>query len=177
MVLAMLPFSTFTVYAAEGLIVTGGVLETDYTYVGDVLTITTGTAISIRSVTTTSDKIVVQSGITANITLNGVEIDISATSDACAFDMTGATVNLTLVGANKFKSGDNKAGLQAPNGATLNINGSGSLNATGGSWAAGIGGGKTENVGTITINGGLLQPQAENMLQVSVVDMMGVQVQ
>ncbi len=154
MVLAMLPVSTFTVYAAEGLTVTGGVLDTDYTYAGDVLTITSGTAISISSVTTTLDKIVVQSGITANIMLNGVDIDISATSDACAFDMTGATVNLTLVGINILKSGDNKAGLQAPSGTTLNIDGIGALNATGGLWAAGIGGGKTENAGTITINDG-----------------------
>ncbi|MBP1926907.1 hypothetical protein J2Z76_002779, partial [Sedimentibacter acidaminivorans] len=156
MVLAMLPVSTFTVYAAEGLTVTGGVLNTDYTYAGDVLTITSGTAISISSVTTTSDKIVVQSGITANITLNGVEIDISATSDACAFDMTGATVNLTLAGTNTFKSGYNKAGLQAPSGTTLNIDGSGALSVTGGSRAAGIGGGEKENAGTITINGGTI---------------------
>lgn len=88
MVLAMLPVSTFPVYAAGGLTVTGGVPDTDYTYAGDVLTITSGTPISISSATTTTDRIVVQSGITANITLNGMDIDVSETLDACAFNMT-----------------------------------------------------------------------------------------
>ncbi|MBF8983337.1 hypothetical protein IZY60_07290, partial [Lutibacter sp. B2] len=145
---------TDAVYAAGGLTVTGGELDIDYTYAGDVLTIVSDTPVSINSATTTADRIVVQSGITANITLNDVDIDISGIPDACAFDMTDATVNLTLDGTNILKSGENKAGLQAPTGATLSIDGSGSLNATGGSWAAGIGGGKTENAGTITINDG-----------------------
>ena len=153
MLLAMLPVSALEL---DELIISNGIQDTDYTYLGDILTIISDEQMTISSVNITSDKIVVQSGITANITLNNVIIDTSASPDTCAFDMTGATVNLTLLGNNIFKSGDNKAGFQAPNGATLNINGSGSLNATGGLRAAGIGGGETQDAGIITINGGTI---------------------
>ena len=53
----------------------------------------------------TANTIRVNSGITAYITLNGVNIDVSNTNYACAFDMTGATVYLTLAGTNTLKSG------------------------------------------------------------------------
>lgn len=59
---------------------------------------------------TTTDRIVVASGITVNITLNGVNIDL-ASAGGCAFDMTGATVNLALEGDNTLRSGGSYAGL------------------------------------------------------------------
>ncbi len=135
--------------------VTGGTLDSDYTYAGNVLTIKTAEPISIANVsaaTATADRIVVQSGITANITLNGVNIDASP-NNACAFDMTGAVVNLTLTGDNILKSGWNYAGLKVPSGAALTIGGTGSLSATGGWCGTGIGGGNGAG-GTIIINGG-----------------------
>ena len=104
--------------------------------------------------TATTDKIVVVSGVAANITLNGVNIDVNNTDMACAFDMTGATVNLTLNGTNTLKSGNNKAGLAVPQGDQLTISGTGSLTATGLDNAAGIGGGYSLDCGTIVINGG-----------------------
>ncbi|MFA7195900.1 MAG: S-layer homology domain-containing protein [Anaerovoracaceae bacterium] len=157
MVLALLPVSTFPVYAVGGLTVTGGVPDTDYTYAGDVLTITSGTAISISAATTTADRIVVQSGIIANITLNGVNIDVSALSgaSAIALDMSGATVNLTLTGDNTLKSGSHYPGLEVPSGASLTIGGTGSLRATAGAFGgAGIGSEDDEDAGTITITSG-----------------------
>lgn len=116
---------------------------------------------------TTTDKIVVASGATANITLNGVNIDASSTG-ACAFFMVGATVNLTLSGSNALTSGNGYAGLQVPAGANLTITkeSTGSLvaKATGGGYnfvGAGIGGGNGSmstfaNSGIITINGGTI---------------------
>jgi uncharacterized repeat protein (TIGR02543 family) len=104
----------------------------------------------------TANRIVVASGVIANITLSGVRIEVSATEDACAFDMSGATVTLALAGTNTLTSGKYKAGLQAPFGATLTIAGSGALNATGGVSGAGIGGGNNEAGGTVTIDGGTI---------------------
>lgn len=110
---------------------------------------------------TTSDIIVVSSGATANITLNNVNIDISAKNYTCAFDMAGATVNLTLSGENTLKSGIGMAGLRVPVGASLTITeqSTGSLEATainsnGHNPGAGIGGSHAESCGTVTINGG-----------------------
>ncbi|MDR1101189.1 MAG: hypothetical protein LBL34_02380 [Clostridiales bacterium] len=106
------------------------------------------------------DSVKVAQGVTANITLNGVKIDVSGTGNACAFDMTGATVNLTLVGENSLKSGRYKAGLQASGGSTLTIDGMGSLEAVGSNDGfgngAGIGGGNGTSGGEITINGGTI---------------------
>jgi len=111
---------------------------------------------------TTTNRIVVASGVTADITISGVNINVSGTSSTCAFDMTGATVNLTLVGENFLSSGNNRAGIQAPVGSSLNITeaSSGSLTANGGSYGAGIGGGGSGSTntssGTISIYGGIV---------------------
>jgi hypothetical protein len=106
---------------------------------------------------TTKDRIVVNPGVNANITLSDVNIDMSGIVGTAAFDMTGATVTLTLEGSNVLKSGRDKAGLEAPSGAVLTItaaDSSHSLDATGGGYSAGIGGGRDKTGGTITINGG-----------------------
>jgi hypothetical protein len=130
--------------------------STMYTYEGRVLTITgDGTyTISMRSglAVTTTDNVVVASGVTADITLSGVNIN----SGVCAFDMTRATVNLTLVGANVLRSGNDRAGLAVPTNSTLVITeeSTGSLTATGGNNSAGIGGGNSGAGGTVTISGG-----------------------
>ena len=139
--------------------------NTGYTYAGGVLNITgNGTySISMRTgvTSTTIESIVVSSGVTANITLSGVNIDRSNTSGACAFDMTGANVTLTLTEENILRSA--RAGLLAPEGSTLVISAvsTGSLTAnTSTSWsgAAGIGGDNfttaSRTSGNITIAGG-----------------------
>ena len=111
---------------------------------------------------TTADRIAVSSGVNADITLNGVNINVSSTSGVCAFDMTGATVNLTLVGDTILRSGSARAGLQASAGSTLVITAAstGSLTATGGNYGAGIGGGQNGAGGTININGGSITATA-----------------
>jgi len=110
---------------------------------------------------TTTNTITVNAGVTANITLSGVNIDVSATSDAAAFqiadDSTG-NVTVTLEGTNTLKSGANCAGLQK-NGSTgtLTITGTGSLTAQGGDQAAGIGGGNGGSGTGICITGGTIK--------------------
>jgi hypothetical protein len=106
----------------------------------------------------TTNRIVVSSGVAADITLNNVNINVSNTAYACAFDMTDATVNLTLEDNNILKSGAESAGLQIPAGgvAALTITNlsTGRLEATGGYQGAGIGGGYNGSGGSITIEGG-----------------------
>jgi hypothetical protein len=155
------------------LTITGGA---SYTYTERVITITgSGTyTIGMKSgiTKTTSDRIVVTSGVSADITLNGVNIDMSGQADAASFDMSDAAVNLTLTGTNILQSGFNRAGLLSSNGSTLVITAAstGSLTAIGGNYDAGIGGdydaviiggGSYSDGGTITISGGTVTATAD----------------
>ncbi|MDF3005699.1 MAG: S-layer protein [Oscillospiraceae bacterium] len=108
---------------------------------------------------TTLYGVKVASGVTANITLDNLNIDLS-TSGGCAFDLQGtANVTLTLADgtSNSLTSRNNCAGLQVPENATLTIGGTGNLTATGGKYSAGIGGGFCGSGGTITINSGTVK--------------------
>ncbi|MEG2420810.1 MAG: YDG domain-containing protein, partial [Oscillospiraceae bacterium] len=97
------------------------------------------------------------SGGSHDITL----MNTSICKSTSAFRLYGdAKVNLTLVGTNTLKSGVNYASLAVWEGATLTITkeSTGTLNATGGHFGAGIGGDYTASrvrqTGTIIINGG-----------------------
>ena len=142
--------------------VTGGTEGIDFEYdeVTGTLTVLTGTALKIEGTgNATTDKIKIADGITANVTIKNVNIDVSSTSGACAFEVgDGATLNLTLDGANALISGNDCAGLQVGEGETLIIteNSTGYLNAIGGYFAAGIGGGYDGSGGTIDINAGFV---------------------
>jgi hypothetical protein len=90
----------------------------------------------------------------ANLTLR------TAGSGQCAFALgTGANVSLSLAGTNVLASGPNRAGLEVAAGRTLFITNApsdeaGTLFAYGGNCGAGIGGGKNDTGGTITMAGG-----------------------
>ncbi|MEG0944777.1 MAG: hypothetical protein RSF86_14210, partial [Angelakisella sp.] len=96
-------------------------------------------AISMKtSGITTAQRIIVDAGKsnTANITLTDVKI-----SADCAFEIKSGIVNLTLAGTNTLTSTGSHAGLQQNKDAgLLTIDGTGSLNANGGT--LGIGGGQ-----------------------------------
>ncbi len=147
--------------SAGDLSVTGGTENTDYKYENNVLTILTETPLIISG-TTTQDRIEVKDAISANITLAGVNIDVSGTSGACAFkiadDSTGdVTITLADGSENTLKSGEHCAGLQKNGGIStgmLIITGTGSLEAKGSECGAGIGGGEEKSTSNITISGG-----------------------
>ena len=105
---------------------------------------------------TTSNTITIKSNVTANVTLSNVSISSSNTP----IDIeTGATLNLTLLGENTLTSNTKKnAAFHVPSGAKLVITdeSTGSLNATGGGNAAGIGGNDGENSGDVEIHGGTI---------------------
>lgn len=148
--------------------VTGGVKDTDYSYdeTAKVLTIKTATALTIKnadSTAATQDRIQVEAGVSANITLAGVKIELGIGSeteyvDLAAFEIlpdaegNGSTGNVTITVAddteNTLKSGYNRAGIEKSGLAsdtlgTLTIKGgtkrTGHLLARGGVDAPGIG--------------------------------------
>ena len=112
-----------------------------------------------NSVTVSANQIYNDTPFPVKITLNGVNIDVSGTSNANAFYLTNnTTVNMTLYNSNTLKSGFCKEGLSAPNGTTLTVSSSstGTLNAVGGGYGAGIGSGQYGYSGTVIINGGTI---------------------
>ena len=101
--------------------VTGGALGTDYSYTDNALTVLSEAGLTISG-NTTRDKIVIADGVTADVTLQNVSIDVGGTDYACAFKVAeSAACNLTLNGMNTLKSGWYKAGLQVSDGAVLVI--------------------------------------------------------
>ena len=115
--------------------------------------------LSAGNITATTGDFIYSSGQTANtitiadgatVTLGGV--NISATGSAGIICSGDATINLE--GTNCVKGGSLKAGISVPSGKTLTISGDGSLTATGGDFAAGIGGNKETSCGSINITGG-----------------------
>jgi hypothetical protein len=130
---------------------------TGYTCLGREILLTGGYDYVITG-STTDYQILVIGDVTANITFDNVEIDISEKNDSSALYLSGESVNLTLVGTNILKSSFRMAGVTVFQNTTLTIDGTGSLEATGGETAAGIGGlwGEKDEVGKIIINGGTI---------------------
>ena len=143
---------------------------TGYTYSSNVLTFTTAANSHTYTITgtTTTKRIVVNTGVTLNVILDNASITNSTVSP---FQLNGtANVSLTLEGNNTLTCsstaitlGINRAGLSVPSGTSITIDGSGTLTATAGTGGAGIGGGSASagaggtiiiNSGTITANGG-----------------------
>ncbi|MGI6463909.1 MAG: hypothetical protein ACOX04_09940 [Candidatus Scatomorpha sp.] len=103
-----------------------------------------------------------EAGQTAEVTLDGVNIDCSATGEAAVSTTGAGDVEIELDGNNILQSGDDHAGLEKNNDGTLTIGDdnavAGSLEATGGENGAGIGGGYVGNdASNITITGGEIE--------------------
>ncbi len=134
---------------------------TDATSVTDGSIVITSAGGYVITGSTTVNSISVSNGIEGDIyiTLEDVNIDVSAVDYACAFSVgEGSSVILTLKGTNTLKSGANTAGLAVPSTASLRIaeDSAGELTAVGGAIGAGIGGGNMSNGGSITIQGGTI---------------------
>ena len=182
--------------------VTGGESGTDYTYTAPseydpnssyVLTIKSDTPLTISTNNESEEgsgcRIVIENGVTANITLAGVNISPAnaGTNDGYSgIDLaSGATLNITLqsgssnvINGGTSQSGSPGPGIHVPAGSTLTIGGEGSLQvqgaSRGGLAAVGIGGkvsasdagGACGNViilgGTITVQGGTPTSGGEN---------------
>lgn len=115
------------------------------------------------SSTSTSNTITIDAdeNATANVTLDGVNIDVSKHTDntTAGIQTTGnGDVSIELDGKNSVKSAGLAAGLQKNNSGNLTIKDdnttAGKLEASGGGGSAGIGGGAKESASNITITGG-----------------------
>ena len=120
---------------------------------------TTETVIyQIGGATANTIEIEAESGYTAEVTLRDVNIDSSGTSEAAVSTIGDGNVNIELDGNNILKSSITHAGLEKNNAGTLTIGdksgAAGSLEATGGDYGAGIGGGDGGDGSNITITGG-----------------------
>lgn len=152
--------SGITPYAASvtcgDFTVTGGTEGVDFKYANNTLTVLTGTAITVSG-TTSGNRIFVNSGVNANITLSNVNINVGSGAAFQIADNSKGKVTITLAGNNTLKSGRDCAGLQKNGNAssgTLRITGSGTLTAQGGFNAAGIGSSHFNHANNIVISGG-----------------------
>ena len=108
----------------------------------------------------TTNTLTIEGGtIGAKVTLSNVKID----APGAAVSVSG-NVELVITGTNTLHSGTDHDGVEkADDNGTLTISGSGTLNAYGGNWGAGIGSGSEKGCsniviesGTITAKGGVL---------------------
>ena len=107
----------------------------------------------------TTQVIIVKEGVTANINLENIDIDLGNT-DSCAFQLEeSAKVTLNFSGINRITSGNNQAGIEVSSQADLIIGeeSTGQLIVQGGVGSAGIGGKRDKECGNITICGGIIQ--------------------
>ncbi len=130
-------------------------------YYAPFITLTNAGSFTISGTNKTSQvRVVVQQGVTCDVTLSNLVIEALGSSGQCAFTLeTNACVSLFLAGNNSLLSGERCAGLAVGAGRTLSITNApgddaGSLTATGGKYASGIGGNNSTPGGTITIHGG-----------------------
>ncbi|MDK2812827.1 MAG: fibronectin-binding autotransporter adhesin [Clostridiales bacterium] len=142
-------------------VITGGAQGVDYTYEKGQLVILKGGSYTVAMAPfavgqASMGTIQVANGVTAQLTLDGVWIDVSKAPGQTALNLTGANVTLNLENDVKLFSGAACAGILAPAGSTLQIvAGPGAtLQVSGGSDGAGIGGGNTQAAGDITIENG-----------------------
>jgi hypothetical protein len=116
---------------------------------GGVFTIADGAVVTVTGTTGTDSasngaRILIATGATATVTLDSATIDLSAAGSGAAIEVQG-TLTLYLKGESTLKGGADYAGIQVLKGKTLNIYDgpdadTGTLNVTGGSNGAGIGG-------------------------------------
>lgn len=107
--------------------------------------------------TTNTITIQAEKNQTAQVTISDVNIDVSSEEKAAISTGGDGSVTIELDGDNTARSGENHAGVEKNNGGNLTItdaDGDGTLEAAGGKYGAGIGGGDEQSVSDITINGG-----------------------
>lgn len=177
------------VASTHTLTVTGGIEGVDYqwggniyTLLGDVfkaenvLVILTSKALTITGDTKDQagfkDVISINNGVTANLTLNGVNL-VSSGSSAGITIAPGGVLNLTLQGTNTFTQNTgsdfrNYPAIRIPGGASLTVTAesTGSLISSTEKGSAVIGGYNKEDCGTVTINGGTFDLSATGAINV-----------
>jgi uncharacterized repeat protein (TIGR02543 family)/LPXTG-motif cell wall-anchored protein len=119
---------------------------------GDTVSVAAGAAVTI----TGTKNVGISCGAGVTLTLDGVTITNSAGS---ALTFTGSGNTLILASASALTGSNGTAAVRVEGSTTLEIRGSGSLNAQGGFYAAGIGGNNGFDCGNISITGGTINTE------------------
>lgn len=153
----------------KGVLINGGTKNTDFTIENsngiETVRVNNNTPLTFRTAFPVLDShILVPGGVTADITLEDYKIggmkDPYRTVDIkCApIELSeGAMVTLRLLGRNILYGAINHAAIQVHENSSLTIKGEGYLFTKGGYYAAGIGGAKDKNSGTIRIESGTIE--------------------
>ena len=154
--LLLAPFFPTTAFAAQTHELTTTDIDLSACADGDTILVKSGADVMISNIQglTKNIEIVCEQGVTLH--LYNVIIDAGETANKCALSFTGSRNSLILSGTNILISGANEPGIRVEIYNTLDIydDDTGSedyLYATGGSRAAGIGGGNTSSAGGIYI--------------------------
>lgn len=153
----------------KGVLIKGGTKNTDFTIEKnsagiETVRVNNNTPLTFRTPWPVLDShILVPGGVTADITLEDCRIG-KLNPDGYSVDNKGAPIELSggavltlhLLGNNALYGGEGCAAVQVPEGSSLTINGEGKLSSKGGKYAAGIGGGKDNDAGTIRIESGTI---------------------
>jgi uncharacterized protein YjdB len=162
MLISLFPITTYAVShdVADGqsLDISTGVLthsdgstETYTISVGDTINVDENATATLSG----NKNVLIVCGDGVHLTLDNVDIDVSAMPGACALTFNGQIHNkLYLIGSSVLKSGSGKAGISDVFPSYLDIYGPGSIDAYGGDNGAGIGGGNNENNANISIYSG-----------------------
>lgn len=153
----------------KGVLIKGGTKNTDFAIEKNSAGIETvrvkkSTPLTFRTGFPVLDShILVPGGVTADITLEDCKIGklnpdgYSVENKGAPIELSGgAVLTLHLLGNNALYGGEGCAAIQVPEGSSLTINGEGKLSSQGGKYAAGIGGGKDNDAGTIRIESGTI---------------------
>ncbi len=157
MALILTPLFPTTAFAQTFELTTTG-MDLGFCADGDTILVKSGADVMISNMQglTKNIEIVCEEGVILH--LYNVMVDAGGADDRCALSFTGSGNELILSGTNTLKSGKNEPGIRVESGTALEIKDDGSgvtdvLNATGGNYGAGIGGGNTGIGGSITISG------------------------
>jgi len=139
-------------------------IGTGWTFANNVYTILDGANVTVigdnQLPTASLRRIWIEDDAVANVTLNGVNIELTQHSP---IDLSyGANLTLTLAtgSINTLIAVSSAAGIRAPGNTALTINGTGTLNAQGGTNSAGIGGNLQNSGGNIVIYSGTIIARA-----------------
>ena len=123
-------------------------------------TTSTTNTITIKATGEVTNEDGTKEKVTAEVTISDVNIDVSKEGKAAISSEGDGNVTIELDGDNTVKSGEDHAGVEKNNDGNLTIadaDADGSLNATGGKYGAGIGGGYGQDASNITIGGGTIE--------------------
>ncbi len=162
LVLLMLPA---TALAAEHPLANGESIDISTCSEGDIVRVATGASVTISG-SRNNIAVICEAGV--NVTLSGVTIDNTMNDFVCPLSFTGVDNTLTLAAGtvNSLTGGAQRSAVHAGGSTKLIIEGTGSLNATGGSAAAGIGGNLMGDCGTIEIKSGTISATVSGILPV-----------